>query len=77
MRSDYQNQVESLVVSIYEEENFEIDQFEILSLKKDIILDVNSNQNDIKLKFSNSLRDLLNIYQNLNNKGKLKYISFK
>ncbi len=46
---------------MFEKENFFIDEFQILSLKPEIIIDVNSKQKDLKLKYNDTLKDIFDL----------------
>jgi len=61
-RKDYEELRNSLNITIYSTDNLYFDEFEILSLKPDILIDVNSSQKDLKLKFNDKLKDLFDQY---------------
>jgi hypothetical protein len=61
-RKDYEDLKNSLIITVYGKENFLIDEYRILSVKQDVDIDINSKQKDLKLKFNNTLKDLLDLY---------------
>jgi hypothetical protein len=60
-RENYLEQLNSIEINFFEENNFAMDEYEVLMMKE-------SNENKIKIKFENTLKDLINMY-NVNNKN--------
>lgn len=61
-RKDYEELKNSIVITVFEQENFFIDEFQILSLKSELVLDVNSKQKGLKLKYNSRLKDLYDLF---------------
>jgi hypothetical protein len=74
-RDNYIEQLNSIEINFFEEKIFYLDEYEILNMKDsndELNLNENfkENENKIKIKFENTLKDLINSYNNNNYKNK-------